>query len=45
MHTNYVSYATATIILAMQIAHEFGLEIQILLMDIQIQSGWGTNDC
>lgn len=37
-HINYLSYATKTIILALQIAHEFGFEINIELMQ-QIRCG------
>lgn len=44
-HINYLPCAKTTIILALQIAHEFGLEIKIWLMGIQIQCGGGMNDC
>lgn len=33
-----------TVVLALQIACEFGLEIQIWLMEIQMRDGRGTDD-
>lgn len=41
-HINYVSYATKTIILALQVFRVFGLEIDIWLVGIQIQNGGGA---
>lgn len=46
-HINLINYqinATATIILALQLAREYGLEINIEMMGIQIQYGGGTDD-
>lgn len=42
-HTNYLSYATATSILALQIAYEFGLVINLGLMRTLIQYGGGPS--
>lgn len=41
-HINYLSYATKTIILVLQVFREFGLEIDIGLVGIQIQNGGGA---
>lgn len=43
-HLKYLSFATSTIILALRIAHEFGLEMYIGLTGIQIQYGRYTDD-
>lgn len=34
-----------TVILALQLACEFGLEIKIWLMEILMRDGGGTDDC
>lgn len=39
---NYPSHATKTIMLALQVFREFGLEIDIGLVRIQIQNGGGA---
>lgn len=45
MNIYYLSYAATTIIVALQIACGFGLEVTIGYMGIQIQYGRGTDDC
>lgn len=41
-HINYLSCATKTITIALQVFREFGLEIDIGLVGIQIQNGGGA---